>query len=188
MPKNTPARIIDTQKTRAASFLGGGGGTAVKDHGNLAGLGDDDHPQYLLVNGTRNLAGNLAVDSGITIDGIDISAHAADVNAHHARSHAITSASDHTVTGSTAQMQAYIDANVVATVNSKGVNGKTLYSSGDSGGVASTVGITNSVSGTSTGTGTVKMNGATPRNSSGWLKIYSGTNVYYIPLFSTIDG
>jgi hypothetical protein len=90
--------------------------------------------------------------------------------------------------GSTAQMQAYIDANVVATVNSKGVNGKTLYSSGDSGGVASTVGITNSVSGTSTGTGTVKMNGATPRNSSGWLKIYSGTNAYYIPLFSTIDG
>ena len=29
------------------------------DHGALTGLGDDDHPQYLLANGTRALTGNL---------------------------------------------------------------------------------------------------------------------------------
>jgi len=47
-------------------------GTSVSDHGALGGLDDDDHPQYLLADGSRNLTGNLAVDAGITIDGIDI--------------------------------------------------------------------------------------------------------------------
>jgi hypothetical protein len=32
---------------------------AVSDHGALAGLGDDDHTQYLLVSGTRAMSGNL---------------------------------------------------------------------------------------------------------------------------------
>lgn len=34
-------------------------GSGVTDHGNLAGLSDDDHSQYLLVAGTRAMAGNL---------------------------------------------------------------------------------------------------------------------------------
>ena len=47
MPKNTPIRIIDSQKTRAASFLGGGGSSGgISDHGLLTGLADDDHIQY----------------------------------------------------------------------------------------------------------------------------------------------
>ena len=54
------------------------------DHGALTGLADDDHPQYLLAAGTRALSGNLTVNSGVTVDGVDISAHAADANAHHA--------------------------------------------------------------------------------------------------------
>jgi len=33
----------------------------VDDHGNLNGLSDDDHTQYLLVDGTRALTGNLDV-------------------------------------------------------------------------------------------------------------------------------
>ena len=51
----------------------------ITDHGNLAGLGDDDHTQYLLADGTRALAGawdmnsqnltNVNIDSG-TVDGI----------------------------------------------------------------------------------------------------------------------
>ena len=45
----------------------------VIDHGALAGLGDDDHPHYLLADGTRNLTGNLAVDAAVTIDGRDLS-------------------------------------------------------------------------------------------------------------------
>ncbi len=63
---------------------GGGGGETPTDHGALTGLGDDDHPQYLLASGARALAGNLSVNANITIDGVDISAHAANPTAHHA--------------------------------------------------------------------------------------------------------
>ncbi len=34
----------------------------VTDHGALQGLADDDHPQYLLINGSRAMAGNLKMD------------------------------------------------------------------------------------------------------------------------------
>lgn len=44
------------------------------DHGlALTGLGDDDHTQYLLANGTRTLTDNLAVTVLKTIDGRDLS-------------------------------------------------------------------------------------------------------------------
>lgn len=49
------------------------GGTGVNDHGGLGGLLDDDHTQYLLVDGTRNLTGNLALSAGVTIDGRELS-------------------------------------------------------------------------------------------------------------------
>ena len=41
-----------------ATDQGAGGG--VTDHGALTGLNDDDHPQYLLVNGGRALTGDLS--------------------------------------------------------------------------------------------------------------------------------
>ena len=36
-------------------------GTGINDHGLLTGLLDDDHPQYLLTDGTRALTGDLSV-------------------------------------------------------------------------------------------------------------------------------
>jgi hypothetical protein len=54
------------------------------DHGALSGLGDDDHTQYLRADGGRTLTGNLPVNPGVTIDGVDLSAHAANASAHHA--------------------------------------------------------------------------------------------------------
>ena len=57
-----------------------------------------------MLDGSRPLAGSLAVDAGVTIDGVDISAHAADINAHHAKLHAITDAANHSVTGSQYQI------------------------------------------------------------------------------------
>jgi hypothetical protein len=54
------------------------------EHGSLTGLADDDHTQYLLANGGRALSGNLSVNALVTIDGVDISAHAANASAHHA--------------------------------------------------------------------------------------------------------
>jgi hypothetical protein len=51
------------------------------DHGSLQGLGDDDHTQYLLVNGTRAMTGSLNMGTNNitnvgTVDGVDVSAHA----------------------------------------------------------------------------------------------------------------
>lgn len=42
-------------------------GTAI-DHGNLVGLSDDDHTQYLLTDGTRASTGTQAFPSGIDLD------------------------------------------------------------------------------------------------------------------------
>ena len=58
-------------------------GTA-SDHGGLTGLSDDDHTQYLLINGSRAMAGGLNmggynITNVNTVDGVDISAH----NARH---------------------------------------------------------------------------------------------------------
>lgn len=64
------------------SDFGGGGGGGVTDHGLLSGLGDDDHTQYLLTNGTRAFSGNANIGgNSITnvnlVDGVDVSGHAA---------------------------------------------------------------------------------------------------------------
>jgi len=55
--------------------------SAGANHGNLLGLSDDDHPQYLLTNGTRLLTGNLDLNNNNIIninlvDGIDVTSHA----------------------------------------------------------------------------------------------------------------
>lgn len=39
------------------------GGSDLVDHGLLTGIGDDDHPHYLLADGSRALAGNLNMDT-----------------------------------------------------------------------------------------------------------------------------
>ena len=44
-----------------------------QDHGDLGGLEDDDHTQYLLADGTRTLTDDLAVTALKTIDGRDLS-------------------------------------------------------------------------------------------------------------------
>jgi hypothetical protein len=65
--------------------IASGGNTGVTDHGGLTGLTDYvDHPGLLQRDGSNAITGNVPVDNGITIDGVDISAHAADTEAHHA--------------------------------------------------------------------------------------------------------
>jgi len=41
-----------------------GGAGDISDHGELAGLSDDDHTQYALVNGTRAFTGEVTIDAG----------------------------------------------------------------------------------------------------------------------------
>jgi hypothetical protein len=73
---------------------GGGGGTggpvggapsphALSSSHHTGTLTDAQGPQFLLASGARQLTGNLIVASGVTIDGVDLSAHAANANAHH---------------------------------------------------------------------------------------------------------
>lgn len=49
----------DGKTGQSYSVFGGGGSDGVKDHGLLQGLTDDDHTQYLLADGTRNVTGDL---------------------------------------------------------------------------------------------------------------------------------
>ena len=53
---DAPVQVDTTFETTFSS-------SQAADHGNLAGLSDDDHPQYLLADGTRKLAGNWDMDS-----------------------------------------------------------------------------------------------------------------------------
>jgi hypothetical protein len=65
-----------------------------------------------------------------------------------------------------------------------------LWVGGDSGGKAGTVGLSDvsNTAANSTGTGTIKMKGATNRDSAGFVKIYIGTTAYWVPVFSAITG
>lgn len=71
-----------TDNPASGSPPGSGGGDPT-DHGTLDGLADDDHVMYLRADGGRQLVGNLTVAAGITLDGVDLSAHAIDPDAHH---------------------------------------------------------------------------------------------------------
>ena len=73
-------QVVDRRPTDTTGG-GGGGGAVITRHGDLSGLLDDDHPQYLLVNGTRAMSGDLNMGSNDIInvgfiDGVDITAHA----------------------------------------------------------------------------------------------------------------
>lgn len=59
----------------------------VTDHGDLTGLGDDDHTQYLLVDGTRSMSGNLDLGTNNiinvgTVDGRDVSVDGSTLDSH----------------------------------------------------------------------------------------------------------
>lgn len=66
-------------------------------------------------------------------------------------------------------------------------SGAEVTVTGDLGGQVGTVSFSNIVDEVvSTGAGTVLMTTANPGNSSGWLKIYNGTDARYIPYWSDI--
>lgn len=77
--------------TRAGGAAAGGG---ISDHGQLSGLGDDDHLQYF--NMPRGDARYLTLAS--------YAAHVANPDAHHLRAHDLDSVNDHTGTLSWAKV------------------------------------------------------------------------------------
>ncbi len=101
-----PAAAQYAAKTGGGIVVQSGGGGGISTGGGatsfdqLTGvIANEQAPQFLLRDGTRSLTGSMAVADGATIDGVDISVHAANPNAHHNQQHGIVS-SDHTVTGS----------------------------------------------------------------------------------------
>ncbi len=48
--------------------------TAIIDHGDLAGLGNDNHTQYLLISGDRAMTGNLDMGSQSIVSVVNVTA------------------------------------------------------------------------------------------------------------------
>ncbi len=107
----------------AAQWEPSAASAGVTDHGALTGLGDDDHTQYLLADGSRTLGGVLTVASGIEfvnptnyieMNGgevlIDTSQAANFINLD------ITANPDHTKTQGAAMLRAYNAAGEIAMV------------------------------------------------------------------------
>lgn len=84
--------FIETAANVSGGGSGGGttGGSVPNPHAlnssyHSGTLADSQAPQFLMVDGTRPLTGNLSLNSGVTIDGMDPSVHIADPDAHHPR-------------------------------------------------------------------------------------------------------
>lgn len=61
--------IVGMRDYRTALSSATSNAAAVVDHGGLTGLADDDHPHYLLADGTRPVSGGLTLSGGITASG-----------------------------------------------------------------------------------------------------------------------
>jgi len=90
--------------------------------------------------------------------------------------------------GDDAQVHGDLTVDGLANVTGKIKTSGGMIVNGDPGGLAGALSFSNSLSGTSSGTGTPKMAGTTSRNSDGWIKIYPGASAAYIPFWNTITG
>jgi hypothetical protein len=98
-------------------YVDGAAGTT--DHGALTGLGDDDHTQYVLVNGTRVMTGSLSVETTIPSVGlVGASASAAGPQANFKRSK-----------GSIASPTIVADGNFVGALNFQAYDGSSFLTS-----------------------------------------------------------
>lgn len=73
--------ILQVEDIRPVIGFKSSGVNASADHGNLLGLSDDDHPQYLLVGGSRSMVGNLQMGSNsitgvLQVNGVTVETHA----------------------------------------------------------------------------------------------------------------
>jgi hypothetical protein len=60
---STAWTYVQTEDLRGLSPARPAGGVGTNDHGSLGGLGDDDHTQYVLVDGSRAFSGNVTLPS-----------------------------------------------------------------------------------------------------------------------------
>lgn len=154
--------------------VAGGGTGAVTLTGVLTG------------NGTSTVTANAVTQHGVVLGGASNAVASLGVAATGTVLAGVTGA-DPAFTGSpsvtgtvtAATGIASTTGNIVATAGQ-------VIAGGDTGGVASTIAITNANSTTiSSGTGTVSMSTANPGTNAAWIKIYVGVTAYWIPAWTT---
>ena len=159
--------------------LAGGGSTETLD-GTLVvangGTGAATLTGVLTGNGTSTVTANAVTQHGVVLGGA---------------SNAVASlgvASTGTVlAGATGADPAFTATpSVTSLVASGDVKGASVTASGDGGGTASTVQLSNVNSSTiSTGVGSVKMSTANAATNTEWIKLYIGTSAFWIPAWTT---
>ena len=80
-------------KSSTSGIGGGGGSLSTHDIGGAYHSGtlrSDQAPQFALLDGSRAFTGNIVFSGSQTVDGVDLSVHVADANAHHAQATAGT--------------------------------------------------------------------------------------------------
>ena len=80
-------------KSSTSGIGGGGGSLSTHDIGgsyHSGTLRSDQAPQFALLDGSRVFTGNIVFSGSQTVDGVDLSVHVADANAHHAQATAGT--------------------------------------------------------------------------------------------------
>ena len=88
----SPWDIPDIEKATAAAVASvgriarvgtAGGGTTTIVTGGTVDPGEHAHTEYLRLDGTTTMTGNLALAAGLLVDGVDLTAHVANAAAHH---------------------------------------------------------------------------------------------------------
>ena len=161
--------------------------SGVSDHGALSGLGDDDHTQYLLADGTRKMAGALDMD-GHEIRGVNVIGDSASAGGLFAL--AVGEASNASGATSTA-----LGTAATATANDTTAVGYNADASGTDStaiGYNSVAGQTRSVAighnATTTSTASLafpafsSLSSSTTFNQSHRLRVKFGNNEYWLPL------
>jgi hypothetical protein len=109
----------------------------ITDHGNLIGLSDDDHAQYLLASGLRSMSGNLNIGGYDIVNVNSIDGYNLELSFQNISNHISNTSNPHNTTlanigaGTLAQLNAAIsDADVTPTTRSI-ISGNGLTGGGD---------------------------------------------------------
>lgn len=126
-----------------------------------------------------------------TVAGVTRYATNAEAAAHTVSNAAITPSNLPSILASPTAIGATVAAagtftTLTATTGAIKASSGQLEAGGDTGGVASTISITNASSTTiGAGAGSIAMSSANPATNTAWIKIYIGTSAYWIPAWTT---
>ena len=179
------ARQINIGNSAAAHTLDIGSGTGAAStqiYGGSVGVAiGTTNGEFLVTTGTGAI--NISDDDTVTTINIGTGNASKTVTVGSANGGSATiiqSGGGIVLTGS-------VEATSTITAQFGVITAQSLRAFGDAGGDVGDLTLTNVVNETlSSGDGTIKMTTANPGTSTGWLKIYNGSNARYIPYFTDI--